>query len=95
ASFSNALGTAIANINSFISLGSNSSNIVEVRDRNNLPVFSINKNLEVNIGKYRLGSMSSALDKLSGVLFTQKSSNLLEVRDNNNLPVLRLKRNGN
>ncbi|MDR8449584.1 exo-alpha-sialidase, partial [Acinetobacter baumannii] len=50
---------------------------------------------EVNIGKYRLGSMSSALDKLSGVLFTQKSSNLLEVRDNNNLPVLRLKRNGN
>ncbi|MFW1840049.1 exo-alpha-sialidase [Acinetobacter gyllenbergii] len=95
ATFTNALGTAIANINSFISLGSNSFNIVEVRDRNNVPVFSINKNLEVNIGKYKLGSMSSALDKLSGVLFTQKSSNLLlEVRDNNNLPILRLKRNG-
>ncbi|MDC4054357.1 exo-alpha-sialidase, partial [Acinetobacter baumannii] len=68
ATYINSLNQNVELLNSLLSITAG-SNIIEIRDFNNVPVFSINKALDVNIGKYKLSLMSDALNTLKSMVF--------------------------
>lgn len=89
ATYINSLNQSVELLNSLLSITSG-SNIIEIRDFNNVPVFSINKSLDVKIGKYQLSTLTESLNILKGLVLSDKGSNFLVLKDTNNIPLVKL-----